>query len=100
MSFNSDPLAALGWLVFAVGVGVILIAVLPRKTQVHSPTRRAAGAASGLVFCLLAATVIVSGVSGNVQLGLAIGAAVAAAVSWYLGRHARSMDRMARRHRP
>ena len=95
-----DPaLVAFGWLIFAVGLGVILIAVVPRKSQVHSPTRRLAGVASGLVFCLLAATVIVPGLSGNAQTGLAIAAAVAAAASWYLGRHARSMDRMARRRR-
>ncbi|MGH7593699.1 MAG: hypothetical protein ACRELE_07600 [Gemmatimonadales bacterium] len=94
----TDPaLAALGWLVFAVGFGVILIAIVPRKSQVHSPTRRAAGAASGLVFCLLAGTVIVPDLTGSEQKGLAIAAAVAALVSWYLGRHSRKMDRMARR---
>lgn len=96
---DTAPLAALGWLVFAVGVGVMLIALLPRKSQVRSPTRRAAGATSGLVFCLLAAIVIVPGLSGGAQRALAIAAAVAGAVSWYLGRHAHKMDRMARRAR-
>ena len=97
----SDPgiLAPLGWLIFALGVGVILIAVIPRKTQVHSPTRRLAGALSGAVFCLLAAVVIVPGISGTTQKVLAIGAVVAAALSWYLGRHARRTDRAMRENR-
>jgi peptidoglycan/LPS O-acetylase OafA/YrhL len=92
-------LVAFGWLIFAVGIGVILIAVLPRKTQVHSPTRRAAGVASGLVFCLLACVVLVPGITSSEQKGLAIAALVATAASWYLGRHARKMDRMTRRHK-
>jgi len=96
---DEPALVALGWLIFAVGIGVILIAVLPRKTQVHSPTRRAAGVASGLVFCLLACVVVVPGLTSGEQKGLAIAALIAAAASWYLGRHARKMDRMTRRHR-
>jgi hypothetical protein len=96
---TEPAVSALGWLVFALGVGVILIAVLPRKTQVHSPTRRAAGVASGLVFCLLACVVIVPGLTSSEQKGLAIAALVATAASWYLGRHARKMDRMTRRHK-
>jgi peptidoglycan/LPS O-acetylase OafA/YrhL len=96
---TEPAVSALGWLVFAIGIGVILIAVLPRKTQVHSPTRRAAGVASGLVFCLLACVVIVPGLTSSEQEGLAIAAVVATAASWYLGRHARKMDRMARKHR-
>ena len=96
---DEPALSAFGWLIFAVGVGVILIAVVPRKTQVHSPTRRAAGAASGMVFCLLACVVIVPGVTTSEQKGLAVAAVIATAASWYLGRHARKMDRMTRRHR-
>ena len=99
MSFDSGPVAALGWLVFAVGVGVILIAVIPRKSQVRSPTRKVAGAASGVVFCLVAALLMLQGLSSSTQWGLAIAAVVATAASWYLGRHARKMDRLARRHR-
>ena len=96
----TDPaLSALGWLVFAVGLGVILIAVVPRKSQVRSPTRRAAGVASGLVFCLLAGVVVVPGLTATGQSVLAVAAVVATAASWYLGRHARRMDRLARKRR-
>jgi peptidoglycan/LPS O-acetylase OafA/YrhL len=96
---EEPAVVAFGWLIFAVGIGVILIAVLPRKTQVHSPTRRAAGVASGLVFCLLACVVLVPGITSSEQKGLAIAALIATAASWYLGRHARKMDRMTRRHK-
>jgi hypothetical protein len=97
---TEPAVSALGWLVFAIGIGVILIAVVPRKSQVHSPTRRAAGAASGMVFCLLAGVVIVPGLTSGEQKGLAVAAVVATAASWYLGRHARMMDRLGRRKRP
>jgi hypothetical protein len=96
---DQSPVAALGWLIFAVGIGVILIAVVPRSTQVKSPTRRIAGVASGLVFCLLAGIVIIPGIGSRTQTALAIAALIATAASWYLGRHARKMDRMARRAR-
>ncbi|HEY3934804.1 MAG TPA: DUF6107 family protein [Gemmatimonadales bacterium] len=96
---DESPVAALGWLIFAVGVGVILIAVIPRRSQVRSPTRRIAGVASGLVFCLLAGVVIIPGLGSSAQLALAIGAVAATIASWYLGRHARRMDRMARKNR-
>ncbi|MGH7584010.1 MAG: hypothetical protein ACREL5_12370 [Gemmatimonadales bacterium] len=95
-----DPaVSALGWLIFAVGIGVILIAAVPRKSGRRSPTHRVAGVASGLVFCLLSGTVIMPGLTGNGQLALLIAGAVMAAASWYLGRHARRVDRMARRAR-
>ena len=94
---DSGPLAALGWLVFAVGIGVIFIALVPRKTQMHSATRRFAGVLSGLVFCLLALCVILPGVTSNTQKMLAIAAVIAGASSWYLGLHARKMDRLARK---
>ena len=93
---DSAALSALGWLIFAVGVGVIVIAVMPRKTQMHSATRRFAGVLSGLVFCLLACTVIIPGVTSGAQKGLAIAAAICGSASWYLGLHARKMDRLAR----
>jgi hypothetical protein len=93
---DSGPLPALGWLIFAVGIGVILIAIVPRKTQMRSATRRFAGVLSGLVFCLLAATVIIPGLPGSAQKGLAVAAAICGGTSWYLGLHARKMDRMAR----
>jgi hypothetical protein len=93
---DPGPLAALGWLVFAVGLGVVLIALLPRKTQVRSPTRRVAGALSGMVFCLLAGIVIIPEVSGAMQKVLLGGAVLCGALSWYLGRHARKVDRAVR----
>ena len=99
MSFDSGPVAALGWLVFAVGIGVILIAVIPRKSQVHSPTRKVAGAASGIVFCLVAALLMLQGLSAGTERALMVAIVIATAASWYLGRHARKMDRMARRRR-
>jgi len=93
---DPGPLAALGWLVFAVGLGVLVIALVPRKTQVHSPTRRAAGALSGMVFCLLAMIVIVPGATGATQKALFGGAILCGTLSWYLGRHARKVDRAVR----
>lgn len=90
-------LAPVGWLVFAVGIAVIVISEMPRKDQVRSPTRRISGVLSGLVYCLLAGIVIWPNVSSGMQKGLAVAAVVTGAASWYFGRHAKKMDRMARR---
>lgn len=95
---NDIPaLAPVGWLVFAVGIAVIVISEYPRKDQVRSPTRRISGVLSGLVFCLLAGVVIVPNLSGATQKALAIAAVVAGTASWYLGRHAHRMDRLAKK---
>jgi len=92
-----ESLAPLGWLVFAVGIGVILISVIPRKDQVHSPTRRLGGVLSGLVFCFLAGVVVLPDPGPVTTKILVILAVVCGGTSWYLGRHARRMDRLARR---
>ena len=89
-------LAPVGWLVFAVGIAVIVISEMPRKDQVRSPTRRISGVLSGLVFCLLAGVVLVPNATGGTQKALAIASVVAGFGSWYLGRHARKMDRKMR----
>ena len=93
---DAGPLAALGWLVFLLGAGMMLIAVLPRKGQVRSPARRLAGALSGLVFVLLAGIVIIPGISSGTQKALFVSAIVAGALSWYIGLHARRVDRVVR----
>ena len=90
-----EPLVPVGWLVMAVGIAVIFISEYPRKDQVRSPTRRISGVLSGLVFCLLAGVVLVPNASGTTQKSLATAAVVAGFASWYLGRHAHRMDRMA-----
>ena len=92
-----EPLVPVGWLVFAVGVAVIVISEYPRKDQVRSPTRRISGVLSGLVFCFLAGVVLVPNVSGTMQKALCVAAVLAGFGSWYLGRHAHKMDRMARK---
>jgi hypothetical protein len=92
-----ESLAPLGWLILAVGIGVILITVVPRKDQVRSPTRRLAGVLSGLVFIFLAAVVLVPYSSAVVPKALVAAAIVSGGTSWYLGRHAKKMDRIARR---
>ncbi len=89
-------LAPVGWLVFAVGIAVIVISEMPRKDQVRSPARRISGVLSGLVYCLLAGIVIWPNATSAMQKLLAVAAVVAGAGSWYIGRHARKMDRMAR----
>lgn len=92
-----ESLAPLGWLVFAVGIGVILISVIPRKSQVRSPTRRLGGILSGLVFCFLASIVMLPDPGPLTIKVLVALAVICGGASWYLGRHARRMDRLARR---
>jgi dolichol kinase len=92
-----EPLVPVGWLVFAVGIAVIVISEYPRKNQVRSPTRRISGVLSGLVFCFLAGVVLVPNVSGATQKMLILTAFAAGFGSWYLGRHTHKVDRMARR---
>jgi uncharacterized membrane protein len=94
--FNSEPLAAVGWLICAVGLGIFGIGVFSPKSRERSPTRRIADALSGMVFILLGLTVILNEPSDALRNGLIIGAVAAALSSWYLGRHARSMDRAAK----
>lgn len=94
--FNSEPLAAVGWLITAVGIGIIGIGVLSRKSRERSPTRRIADTMSGLVFILLGLVVILDQPGDTLRNALIIGSVAAAMTSWYLGRHARRMDRAAK----
>lgn len=94
---NAPELQMLGWLIFAWGAALIVMSwrQRPKKEMVHSPTRRIAGALSGLVFCLLASILIwaETPTTRNVLLAAAV---VAGGTSWYLGRHAKKMDRAMR----
>jgi multisubunit Na+/H+ antiporter MnhB subunit len=95
---NAPELQMFGWLIFAWGLALMVISVRlakKKQNQVHSRTRRIAGVLGGAVFCLLAAILIWanSSTSRAVLLG---GAIIAAALSWYLGRHAKKMDRAMR----
>jgi hypothetical protein len=94
--FNSEPLAAVGWLIGAVGLGIIGIGVLSPKSRERSRTRRIADALSGMVFILIGLTVILEDPGATIRNGLLVGAAASGLASWYLGRHARRMDRAAR----
>ena len=94
---NAPELQMFGWLIFAWGVALMYMSVRrgTKKEQVHSPTRRIAGILSGLVFCLLAAILIWSD-SAVTRKALLAAAIIAGALSWYLGRHAKRMDRAMR----
>ena len=92
---NFAQLKIFGWLIFAWGAALILIAVLPSKEQVHSATRRVAGVLGGSVFCFLAA-ILIWGDTAQLRNGLVTAAVGAAALSWYLGGHARKVDRAMR----
>lgn len=93
-----DPaVAVFGWLVFAWGAGIMAIALLSSFKRVRSPTRHVADALSGAVFCLLASTVIFGDMRSVVREALVVAAVAAALASWLLGRHAKRVDRAARR---
>jgi hypothetical protein len=93
---NTEPLAAVGWLIAAVGIGILGIGVFAPKSRERSGARRLADALSGAVFILLGLTMILADPGDALRTGLMVGAAAAALSSWYLGRHARRMDRAAR----
>ncbi len=94
---SDNPLPALAWLVFAVGFGVILIAFLSKSARGRSPMRRYANVLTGVFFCLIALTKGIPDLSTNVQYLFLAAALIAGGASWYIGRHARHMDRMARK---
>ena len=94
---SDNPLPALAWLVFAVGIGVILIAFFSKGARARTPMRRYANALTGLFFCLVALTEAIPDLSGKVQVALLAAAVIAGGASWYIGRHARQMDRIGHR---
>ncbi|MEP6591583.1 MAG: hypothetical protein ABJC19_10410 [Gemmatimonadota bacterium] len=89
---SAPELKALAWLVMLWGLALMVISVRRAKGQSRSLTRRVAGILGGSVFCLLAAIPIwaESSTAAKALLGAAV---LTGAVSWYLGRHVRSMDR-------
>ncbi|MES1259358.1 MAG: hypothetical protein ABUL71_02095 [Gemmatimonadota bacterium] len=94
---SDNPLPALAWLVFAVGIGVIVIAFFSKSARARSPMRRYANALTGLFFCLIALTKGIPDLSTNAQYVLLVAALFAGGASWYIGRHAHKMDKMARK---
>lgn len=86
-------LPVLGWLVFAWGIGIVVIAEFASTAKVRSPTRRIADVLSGLTFCLLAGQVILGDLSRSSRIYLIVAATVVAVAGWALGRHARQVDR-------
>lgn len=95
---GDSALRMFGWLIFAWGAGIIAIALFSSGARVRSPARRIADVLSGVFFCLLASTVIVSSdAPSSTRIALLIGAGVAGLVSWVLGRHARQVDRATHR---
>lgn len=93
-------LPVLGWLVFAWGVGIVVIAEFATTAKVRSPTKRIADALSGLTFCLLALQAILGNLERSTRMGLLVAAVVAAFVGWGLGRRSGQVDRAtgAKRH--
>ena len=96
---DNGPLAAAGWLIFVLGIAIIAIAAFSKGARIRSPTRRIADCLTGAVLCLLALLLIMPNLDRPTRLALAIGAAAATGASWYLGRHARRVDRIARREK-
>lgn len=95
---TDSALRMFGWLIFAWGAGIMAIAAFSSTARVRSPIRRIADALSGLFFCLLAATLIVGEVATTARLSVPA-ALIAGAASYFLGRHARRMDREYRAQR-
>ena len=95
---DNGPLAAVGWLVFALGAGIMFIATLSKAARQKSVGRRTADAMTGAVLCLIALMLIISG-GRTLTYGLLAGAVVLTAASWYIGRHTGQFDRAAKRAR-
>jgi hypothetical protein len=86
-------LPVLGWLVFAWGVGIVVIAEFASTAKVRSPTKRIADALSGLFFCVLAGQVILGDLERPTRIVLVAAAAVIGIASWSLGRRSGQVDR-------
>lgn len=95
---DSGPLAAVGWLVFVLGLAIAAIATLSKGARLKSPARRLADALTGATLSFIALTLILTG-SRNVTYGLLIAAGASMLGSWYIGRHARQIDRATRKSR-
>lgn len=93
---EAPALQMLAALIMAWGAALIFIALRRGHDSTRSPTRRMAGAIGGLGFVLAGAALFVYGES-TASKTLAVLAVVAVGVSWYMGRHAKKMDRAARR---
>ena len=85
------PLRIFAWLIVAWGAGLVAIALMPGKEQVHSPARRAAGVTGGLFF-VLAGGAVAFARNELVMKGFIVAAVVAMLLSLYLARHARKVD--------
>ena len=86
-------LPVFGWLIFALGVGIVVIAEFASTAKVRSPTKRIADVLSGLFFCVLAGQLILGNLEQSTRMGLLVAAAAAGLASWALGRHSRQVDR-------
>lgn len=93
---DSGPLAAVGWLVFVLGLAIAGIATLSKGARLKSHARRAADALTGAALCCVALALIITG-DRTVTYALLGSAVVVTAASWYIGRHARQIDRAARK---
>ena len=95
---DSGPLAAVGWLIFVMGVAIALVATVSKGARLKSAGRRVADMLTGVVLCLVALTLIVAG-GRAVTYSLLAAAVLAMFGSWYIGRHARQFDRAAKKAR-
>jgi hypothetical protein len=86
-------LPVLGWLIFALGIGIVVIAEFASTAKVRSPTKRIADVLSGLFFCVLAGQVILGDLQHRTRIGLLIAAVAIGLASWALGRHSGQVDR-------
>lgn len=96
---ESGPLAAVGWLVFVLGVGIMVLSTLSKGARLKSTARRTADALTGFSMCCLALALIVTGAGRMVTYALLGGAVVSIFGSWYIGRHARQIDRATKKAR-
>jgi hypothetical protein len=95
---DTGPLAAVGWLLFVMGVGIAIVATLSKGARMKSMARRTADALTGAVLCCIALALIVTG-DRTLTYAFLAAAVLATAASWYIGRHTRQIDRATKRAR-
>lgn len=95
---DSGPLAAVGWLLFVMGLGIAGVSTLSKGARMKSIARRTADALTGAVLCFIALALIITG-DRTVTYALLGAAVVATGASWYIGRHTRQIDRATKRAR-